>query len=154
LLVAPTILGYIPDMLQITPTIAIDDRDLVVEFVRSSGPGGQNVNKVATAAQLRFDLRGSASLPADVKDRLARLAGHRMTQEGVLVIEAKRFRTQEQNRMDAEARLAALVKKALLRPKRRLPTRPSAASRQARLQSKQRRGAIKKTRQSRPDHDS
>ena len=141
-------------MLQVTPSLSIDDRDIVVEFVRSSGPGGQNVNKVATAAQLRFDLRGSTSLPADVKERLARLAGRRLNQDGVLVIEAKRYRTQEQNRLDAEARLVALIQKALPRPRPRHPTRPSAASRRARLQSKQRRGAIKKIRQSRPDHDS
>ena len=140
-------------MLQITPTLALDEKDILLEFVRASGPGGQNVNKVATAAQLRFDLRGCKSLPPDVKERLTRLAGRRITQEGVLVIEARRFRTQEQNRLDAEARLVSLVRKALVRPKRRRATRPSAASRQARLQSKQRRGAIKRLRRSGPDLD-
>ncbi len=141
-------------MLQITPTLAIDDREIVLEFVRASGPGGQNVNKVSTAAQLRFDLRGSSSLPPDVKERLARLAGRRLTAEGILVIEAKRFRTQEQNRLDAETRLVELVKRALARPRVRRPTRPSAAARRARLESKQRRGAVKRTRQARPDQDS
>src|SRR5678815_5537045 len=103
-------------MLEITPSLHIDQRDLQIEFVRASGPGGQNVNKVATAVQLRFDVRGS-SLAEEVKARLVRLAGTRITGEGVLLIEAKRFRTQEQNREDAIQRFVGLVRKALVKPK-------------------------------------
>ena len=99
-------------MLQITPTLFLPDTELTFTFVRSSGPGGQNVNKVATAAQLRFDVRNSPSLPAEVKDRLVSLAGARLTQDGVLVIEAKRYRGQEQNRLDAIHRLAVIIQKA------------------------------------------
>ena len=104
--------------------ITIPDSELSFSFVRSSGPGGQNVNKVATAAQLRFDLRNSPSLPAEVKERLAKLAGSRLTQDGMLMIEAKRYRSQEQNRADALLRLAALIEKATHRPRVRHSTRP------------------------------
>jgi ribosome-associated protein len=134
-------------MLQITPSLAIPDDELIFSFIRASGPGGQNVNKVATAAQLRFDVKNSPSLPDEVKARLIRLTGKRMTSDGVLVIEAKRYRTQEQNRFDAEQRLAALIQKALVRPKKRRPTRPSAASQARRVEKKKIRGNIKRQRQ-------
>jgi ribosome-associated protein len=135
-------------MLQITPSLEIDESELQIEFVRASGPGGQNVNKVATAAQLRFDVRGS-SLPEEVKERLSRLAGNRMTGEGVLFIEAKRFRSQERNRADAIQRFVDLIRRALLKPKARKKTRPTEASREARLKEKKRKGEIKKLRQNR-----
>ncbi len=140
-------------MLQITPTLAILDNELIFTFVRSSGPGGQNVNKVATAAQLRFDVRNSPSLPADVKERLIKLAGTRMTQDGILVVEAKRYRTQEQNRTDAEQRLVTLIQKAIVRPKKRQSTRPSAASQARRIELKKQRGKIKRIRQAAPTPD-
>jgi len=127
--------------------ITIPDSELSFSFVRSSGPGGQNVNKVATAAQLRFDVRNSHSLTAEVKERLARLAGTRMTQDGMLVIEAKRYRTQEQNRADALLRLAGLIEKATHRPRVRHATRPSLSARVKRLETKKKRGAVKKLRQ-------
>lgn len=134
-------------MIEITPSVQIDERELQIDFVRSSGPGGQNVNKVATAAQLRFDVRAS-SLPEDVKARLQQLAGKRVSNEGILLIEAKRFRTQEQNRDDAIHRLIELVRKALAPPKTRRKTRPTQASKEDRLKEKKRRGEIKKLRQS------
>ena len=134
-------------MLTITPSISLDERELTFAFVRASGPGGQNVNKVATAAQLRFDVRNSPSLPEEVKARLLKLAGKRMTQEGILVIEAKRYRTQEQNREDALQRFSALIQKALEKPKSRRATRPGAAARARRIESKKRRAEIKRTRQ-------
>ena len=135
-------------MLQITSSISIPDSELTFTFVRSSGPGGQNVNKVATAAQLRFDVRNSPSLPVDIKERLIKLAGTRMTQDGMLVIEAKRHRTQEQNRADALLRLTGLLEKAARRPRVRHATRPSQAARVKRIESKKKRGAVKKQRQS------
>ena len=135
-------------MIEITPSLQIDERDLQIDFVRASGPGGQNVNKVATAAQLRFDVR-AASLPEDVKARLIHLAGNRVTTEGVLLIEAKRFRTQEQNREDAIQRFAELVRKALVKPKARRKTKPTQASKEERLKEKKRRAEIKKLRQAR-----
>jgi len=134
-------------MIEITPTLKIDERELQFDFIRASGPGGQNVNKVATAVQLRFDLRGS-SLNENVKRRLAKLAGKRVTADGVLVIEARSFRTQEKNKADALARFAALVRKSLERRKPRLKTKPTQRSREKRLESKKRRGEIKKSRQS------
>ena len=134
--------------MEITPTLSIPDNELTFSFVRSSGPGGQNVNKVATAAQLRFDVRNSPSLPAEVKERLIKLAGYRMTQDGVLVIEAKRYRAQEQNRADALLRLTVLLEKAARRPRVRHATRPSLAARVKRVESKKKRGAVKKQRQS------
>ena len=122
-------------MIQITPTFNIDERELQLDFVRASGPGGQNVNKVATAVQLRFDVTHS-SLPEEAKRRLIHLAGKRMSSEGVLLIEAKRFRTQEQNREDALQRFIELVRKALVPPKPRKRTKPTALSKAKRLKAK------------------
>jgi ribosome-associated protein len=133
------------NMIEITPSLAIDERELQFEYIRASGPGGQNVNKVATAVQLRFDVRAS-SLPEDVKARLIHLAGKRITNEEMLVIEAKRFRTQEQNRFDATERFVELVKKAGIKPKARRKTKPTAASQEKRLQSKKQRSKIKRAR--------
>ncbi|HEU0216598.1 MAG TPA: alternative ribosome rescue aminoacyl-tRNA hydrolase ArfB [Stellaceae bacterium] len=130
-------------MIEITDDLALDEREISETFVRASGPGGQNVNKVATAAQLRFDARHSPSLPEPVKARLLRLAGHRATQDGVIVITAQRFRSQERNRDDARDRLAALIRRAAEPPKPRLKTRPSAAQREQRLTAKARRGVLK-----------
>jgi ribosome-associated protein len=140
-------------MIRITDEIAIEDGEIAETFVRASGPGGQNVNKLATAAQLRFDVRHSPSLPPDVRVRLARLAGSRLTQGGVLVIIAQRFRTQERNREDARERLFELIRQAAVRPKPRRPTRPTAASRERRIESKKRRAGVKRLRTARPSHD-
>ena len=122
------------------------ERELQFDYIRASGPGGQNVNKVATAVQLRFDVVNSASLTADVKARLVKLAGKRMTDAGVLIIEANRFRTQEKNREDAIERLNELVRKATEKPKLRHKTRPTKASKEERLKSKKIRAEIKRTR--------
>jgi ribosome-associated protein len=130
-------------MIQITKAIALDETELHETFIRASGPGGQNVNKVATAVQLRFDVRHSPSLPDDVRARLIRIAGKRVSMEGVLLIEAARFRTQEQNRADARARLTALIQQAALPPKPRRKTKPSRAAKERRLAGKKHRGAIK-----------
>ncbi len=132
-------------MLEITPSVRIDERELQIDFTRSSGPGGQNVNKVATAAQLHFDVRAS-SLPEEVKQRLIRLAGKRVTVEGVLVIEAKRFRTQEQNREDALRRFVELVRASLVPPRARRKTKPTRAAKEERLKQKKRRADLKKLR--------
>jgi ribosome-associated protein len=132
-------------MIEITPSLQIDERELQIDFVRASGPGGQNVNKVATAAQLRFDVNAS-SLPDEVKARLTHLAGNRITSDGVLLIEAKRFRTQEQNREDALQRFVDLVRKALVPPKPRKRTKPTAASKARRLKEKKVRGDVKRLR--------
>ncbi|MTW19147.1 aminoacyl-tRNA hydrolase [Rhodoplanes serenus] len=138
-------------MIRVTDHIALDETELVEEFVRASGPGGQNVNKVATAVQLRFDVRRSPSLPNDVAIRLMRLAGSRLTTDGVLVITAQRFRTQERNRADARERLIALIQEAAVRPTPRRPTRPTLASKKRRVDAKKHRGAIKSRRQGRPE---
>ena len=132
-------------MIRITDTLMLDERDFEERFVRGSGPGGQNVNKVATAVELRFNIRGS-SLPAEVKQRLAALAGNRLTGEGDLLIDSREHRTQGQNREAARARLVALLQQAAKRPKKRKPTKPGAGSREKRLASKKRRGAIKELR--------
>jgi ribosome-associated protein len=133
-------------MIHIARNIALDESEIQIEFTRASGPGGQNVNKVATAARLRFDVRHSPSLPDDVRQRLIRLAGQRVTANGVLVIEARRFRTQERNRQDALDRLVALIRQAAAKPKRRRKTQPTLASRQRRLEGKRRRSQIKRLR--------
>ena len=133
-------------MIQVTDTIILDDSELSFEFVRASGPGGQNVNKVATAVQLRFDAAASPALPESVRQRLLRLAGRRATDEGVIVIDARRHRTQERNRQDAVERLVELIRAAAARPKKRRPTRPTAASRRRRVDDKKKRGAVKRNR--------
>jgi ribosome-associated protein len=140
-------------MIRIDDRISIDERELEERFIRASGPGGQNVNKLATAVQLRFDVRHSPSLPAQVRTRLERLAGRRLTRDGVLVINAQRHRTQERNRQDALDRLIALIQRAAVAPVPRRRTKPTAGARERRLQSKKRRGSIKDLRQVKPDMD-
>jgi ribosome-associated protein len=140
-------------MISVTPTIAIDEREIEEHFIRSSGPGGQNVNKLATAVQLRFDVRHSPSLPDGVRERLERLAGKRLTRDGVLIITAQRHRTQERNRQDALDRLLELIREAAIVPVRRRPTRPTMGSRQRRLEGKRRRSTIKGLRGTKPSDD-
>ena len=133
-------------MIPVTPSIALDEAELVERFVRASGPGGQNVNKVATAVELRFDVMRSPSLPEPVRLRLVALAGRRLTQEGVLVLFADRYRTQERNRADARERLLALIREAAVPPKPRRKTRPTLASKQRRVEGKTKRGGVKQMR--------
>src|SRR5258708_11879250 len=133
-------------MIQITPTLAIDEREIQEDFVRAAGPGGQNVNKVSTAVQLRFDALHSPSLPARVQQRLKILAGSRMTKDGILMITARRFRTQAQNRDDAIDQLIDLLRRADLRPKPHFKTAPTLGSKRRRLESKQRLGEKKRQR--------
>ena len=135
-------------MLRVTDTIELDPAELDEVFLRASGPGGQNVNKVSTAVQLRFDVRRSRALAEDVRQRLEQLAGRRMTNEGVLVITANQFRTQARNREDARARLVALIREAAVPPKRRRPTRPPRASKMQRADDKRRRSRVKAMRRS------
>jgi ribosome-associated protein len=137
-------------MIRITDTISIDESEIQESFVRSSGPGGQNVNKLSTAVQLRFDVRHSPSLPNEVAVRLTRLAGRRMTKDGVLVLIAQTHRTQERNRAAALERLIALIRQAAVRPTPRRPTRPTKASKERRIEGKKRRSVIKRQRQAKP----
>jgi ribosome-associated protein len=137
-------------MIRITDQISIDESEIEESFVRSSGPGGQNVNKLSTAVQLRFDVRGSPSLPNDVAIRLMRLAGRRLTKDGVLVLVAQNHRTQERNRAEAQQRLIALIQQAAVKPVPRRATKPPKASRQKRLEGKKHRAVIKRHRQSKP----
>ena len=140
-------------MIRITETIAIDERDIDERFVLASGPGGQNVNKLATAVQLRFDVTRAAGLPEDVRARLKRLAGRRMSAQGILVIEAKRTRSQERNRADAFERLVALLRRAAERPKPRRSTAPSQSARAKRVSAKKRRSVLKARRSAPKDED-
>jgi len=133
-------------MIQLTPHIAIEESDIEERFVRSSGPGGQNVNKVSTAVELRFNAAGTRSLSQEIKERLLKLAGNRITDEGSLIIDARRFRTQERNRFDALERLAHWLKRASARPKSRRTTRPSATAREKRLNEKHQHSEVKRMR--------
>jgi ribosome-associated protein len=133
-------------MLYISPSIAIDESEIELDFIRATGPGGQHVNKAATAVQLRFDVGRTSSLPNAVRERLTRLAGSRMTEDGILIITARRFRSQERNRQDAVDRLVELVQQAAREPKPRRKTKPSKASRQRRLDAKRRRSQTKRLR--------
>jgi ribosome-associated protein len=138
-------------MIRVTDHIALEESELVESFIRSSGPGGQNVNKLATAVQLRFDARRSAALTPEVRARLEQLAGHRLTRDGVLVITAQRHRTQERNRADARERLIELIRRASVAPTPRRPTKPSRGAKERRLATKKNRSGIKGLRRGKPE---
>ncbi|MCX7312214.1 MAG: alternative ribosome rescue aminoacyl-tRNA hydrolase ArfB [Alphaproteobacteria bacterium] len=140
-------------MIRITDQISIDESEIEESFVRSSGPGGQNVNKLSTAVQLRFNVRRSLSLPNDVALRLMRLGGRRITKDGVLVLIAQSHRTQERNRADAQQRLVALIQEAAVKPTPRRATKPTKASKQRRIEGKKRRSGVKDMRRSKPSFD-
>ena len=140
-------------MISITPALSIDEAEIDESFLRASGPGGQNVNKVESAVQLRFDVRRSVTLPEEVRARLEALAGQRLTNDGVIVITAREHRSQERNRAAALERLVELIRQAAVTPRKRRPTRPTLASKRRRLEGKTRRGQIKSLRTARPERD-
>jgi len=133
--------------MEITSSLSIPDKEISFAYINASGPGGQNVNKVATAVQLRFDVRNTSSIEEEMKARLVKLAGKKITKDGILIIDAKRYRTQEKNRLDAMQRFGYLVRQALIRPKKRRLTHPTASSQEHRIEAKKKRGKIKRLRQ-------